>query len=35
LGDRAFLLLRFAGGLRRSEIAALVMSPKDSLEGSG
>ena len=25
----------FAGGLRRSEIVGLVMSPEDSLEGSG
>ena len=33
--DRAILLLGFAGGLRRSEIAGLVMSPEDSLEGSG
>ena len=35
LRDRAILLLGFAGGLRRSEIAGLVMSPEDSLEGSG
>ena len=33
--DRAILLLGFAGGLRRSEVAGLVMSPEDSLEGSG
>ncbi len=33
--DRAILLLGFAGGLRRSEIAGLVMSPNDSLESSG
>ena len=33
LRDRAILLLGFAGG--RSEIAGLVMSPEDSLEGSG
>ena len=35
LRDRAILLLGFAGGLRRSEIAGLVMSPEDSLEGTG
>ena len=35
LRDRAILLLGFAGGLRRSEIAGLVMSPEDSLDGSG
>jgi integrase len=35
LRDRAILLLGFAGGLRRSEIVGLVMSPEDSLEGSG
>ena len=35
LRDRAILLLGFAGGLRRSEIAGLVMSPEDSLQGSG
>ena len=35
LRDRAILLLGFAGGLRRSEIAGLVMSPEDLLEGSG
>ncbi len=35
LRDRAFLLLGFAGGLRRSEIAGRVMSPEDSLQGSG
>ncbi len=35
LRDRAILLLGFAGGLRRSEIAGLVMSPEDSLEGIG
>src|SRR5271166_4559939 len=35
LRDRAILLLGFAGGLRRSEVAGLVMSPEDSLEGSG
>ena len=29
LRDRAILLLGFAGGLRRSEIAGLVMSPED------
>ena len=33
--DRAILLLGFAGGLRRSEVAGLVMSPEDSLQGSG
>ena len=33
--DRAILLLGFAGGLRRSEVAGLVMSPEDSFEGSG
>jgi integrase len=33
--DRAILLLGFAGGLRRSEIAGLVMSPEDSFQGSG
>ena len=31
LRDRAILLLGFAGGLRRSEIVGLVMSPEDSL----
>ncbi len=35
LRDRAILLVGFAGGLRRSEIAGLVMSPEDSLQGSG
>ncbi len=35
LRDRAILLLGFASGLRRSEIVGLVMSPEDSLEGSG
>ena len=35
LRDRAILLLGFAGGLRRSEIVGLVMSPEDLLEGSG
>ena len=35
LRDRAILLFGFAGGLRRSEIAGLVMSPEDSLEGTG
>ena len=35
LRDRAILLLGFAGGLRRSEIAGLMMSPEDSLQGSG
>ncbi len=35
LRDRAILLLGFAGGLRRSEIARLVMSPEDSFQGSG
>jgi integrase len=35
LRDRAILLLGFAGGLRRSEVAGLVMSPEDSLEGTG
>ncbi len=35
LRDRAILLLGFAGGLRRSEIAGLVMSPEDSFQGSG
>ena len=35
LRDRAFLLLGFAGGLRRSEIAGRVMSPEDLLQGSG
>ena len=35
LRDRAILLLGFAGGLRRSEIAGLLMSPEDSLDGSG
>ena len=35
LRDRAILLLGFAGGLRRSEIAGLVMSPEDSLQGIG
>ena len=35
LRDRAILLLGFAGGLRRSEIAGLVMNPEDSFEGSG
>ena len=35
LRDRAILLLGFAGGLRRSEIAGLVMSPEDLLEGTG
>jgi len=33
--DRAILLLGFAGGLRRSEVAGLVMSVEDSLQGSG
>ena len=33
--DRAILLLGFAGGLGRSEVVGLVMSPEDSLEGSG
>ena len=33
--DRAILLLGFAGGLRRSEVAGLVMSPEDSPQGSG
>ena len=35
LRDRAILLLGFAGGLRRSEIAGLVMSPEDSLRRIG
>ncbi len=35
LRDRAILLLGFAGGHRRSEIAGLVMSPEDSFQGSG
>ncbi len=35
LRDRAILLLGFAGGMRRSEIAGLVMSPEDSHQGSG
>ena len=33
--DRAILLLGLAGGLRRSEIVGLVMSPEDSFQGSG
>ena len=33
--DRAILLIGFAGGLRRSEIAGLVMRREDSLEASG
>jgi integrase len=35
LRDRAILLLGFAGGLRRSEVAGLVMNPEDSLQGTG
>ncbi len=35
LRDRAILLLGVAGGMRRSEIAGLVMSPEDSHQGSG
>ena len=33
--DRAILLLGFAGGLRRSEVAGFVMNPEDSLQGTG
>ena len=35
LHNRAFRLLGFAGGLRRSKIAGRVMSAEDSLQGSG
>ena len=35
LRDRAILQLGFAGGMRRSEIAGLVMRREDSLEGTG
>ena len=35
LRDRTILLLGFAGRLRGSEIVGLVMSPEDSLQGSG
>ena len=33
LRDRAILLLGFAGGLRRSEIVGLVMSPEELARG--